>query len=80
MGDGHFLHPHQAGYIVPVHDPGPLRQRHGGKSLQDRVYLRHKPASFREANEMIDRFINFFNHERIQLKTGEAPFTRRLST
>ena len=35
--------------------------------------------SFREANEMIDRYIHFYNHERIQLKTGEAPLTRRLS-
>lgn len=26
---------------------------------------------------MIDRYIYFYNHERIQLKTGEAPLTRR---
>ncbi|MFR3786113.1 MAG: hypothetical protein ACLTWR_02280 [Agathobaculum desmolans] len=29
---------------------------------------------------MIDRYIYFYNHERIQLKTGEAPLARRLST
>ena len=39
----------------------------------------HKPATFSEANEMIDRYIHFYNHERIQLKTGEAPLTSRLS-
>ena len=39
----------------------------------------HKPTSFREANEMSDRYIHFYNHERIQLKTGEAPLARRLS-
>ena len=39
----------------------------------------HKPATFLEANEMIDRYIHFYNYERIQLKTGEAPLARRLS-
>ena len=29
--------------------------------------------TFAEANEMIDRYIYFYNHERIQLKTGETP-------
>ena len=33
-----------------------------------------------QANEMVDRYIDFYNHERIQLKTGEASLTRRLST
>ena len=28
---------------------------------------------------MIDRYIHFYNHERILLKTGEAPLARRLS-
>ena len=28
---------------------------------------------------MIDRYIHFYNHERIQFKTGEAPLARRLS-
>ena len=41
--------------------------------LKTECIYRHKPATFVEANEMIDRYICFFNHERIQLKTGEAP-------
>ena len=40
---------------------------------------RHKPASFEEAKDMIARFIYFNNHERVQLITGEAPLSRRLS-
>ena len=47
--------------------------------LKTECIYRHKPASFCEANEMIDRYIHFYNHERIQLKTGEAPLARRLS-
>ena len=47
--------------------------------LKTECIYRHKPATFSEANEMIDRYIHFYNHERIQLKTGEAPPTRRLS-
>ena len=31
------------------------------------------------ASIMIDQYIYFYNHERIQLKTGEAPLARRLS-
>ena len=48
--------------------------------LKTECIYRHKPASFCEANELIDRYIYFYNHERIQLKTGEAPLARRLST
>ena len=48
--------------------------------LKAECIYRHKPASFCEANEMIDRYIYFYNHERIRLKTGEPPLTRRLST
>ena len=47
--------------------------------LKTECIYRHKPATFSEANEMIDRYIHFYNHERIQLKTGEAPLTRRHS-
>ena len=47
--------------------------------LKTECIYRHKPATFSEANEMIDRYIHFYNYERIQLKTGEAPLTRRLS-
>jgi len=47
--------------------------------LKTECIYRHKPASFKEANDMIDRYIHFYNHERIQLKTGVAPLTLRHS-
>ena len=47
--------------------------------LKTECIYRHKPASFKEANEMIDRYIHFYNYERIQLKTGVAPLTLRHS-
>ena len=46
--------------------------------LKTECIYRHKPATFAEANEMIDRYICFYNHERIQLKTGEAPLATPL--
>ena len=48
--------------------------------LKTECIYRHKPASFSEANEMIDRYIHFYNHERIQYKTGVAPLTLRHSS
>ena len=47
--------------------------------LKTECIYRHKPATFAEANQMIDRYIYFYNHERIQLKTGVAPLTLRHS-
>lgn len=47
--------------------------------LKTECIYRHKPATFLEANERINRYIHFYNHERIQLNTGEAPLARRLS-
>ena len=47
--------------------------------LKTECIYRHKPASFSEANDMIDRYIYFYNHERIQLKTGVAPLMLRHS-
>ena len=47
--------------------------------LKTECIYRHKPKSFREANDLIDRYIHFYNHERIQLKTGVAPLTLRHS-
>ena len=44
----------------------------------ERIY-RQKIKSFRQARDLIDDFIYFYNHERIQLKTGETPLARRLS-
>ena len=48
--------------------------------LKTECIYRHKPSSFCQANEMIDSYIYFYNHERIQLKTGVAPLTLRHST
>ena len=47
--------------------------------LKTECIYRHKPTTFNEANEMIDRYIHFYNHERIQTKTGVAPLTLRHS-
>ena len=47
--------------------------------LNTECIYRHKPKTLHEANEMIDRYIHFYNHERIQVKTGEAPLTLRHS-
>ena len=47
--------------------------------LKTECIYRHKPQTFKEATEMIDRYIHFYNHERIQLKTGVAPLTLRHS-
>ena len=48
--------------------------------IKTECIYRRKPATFSEANEMIDSYIHFYNHERILLKTGEAPLPRRLSS
>ncbi len=47
--------------------------------IKTECIYRRKPATFSEANELIDSYIHFYNHERILLKTGEAPLPRRLS-
>ena len=47
--------------------------------IKTECIYRHKPASFKEAKSMIDRYIHFYNHERIQLKTGAAPLALRHS-
>ena len=47
--------------------------------LKAECLYRHKPASFKEANSLIDSFIHFYNHERIQSKTGVAPLSLRHS-
>ena len=47
--------------------------------LKTECIYRHKPATFSEADEMIDRYIHFYNYERIQFKTGETPLAQRLS-
>jgi len=47
--------------------------------LKTECIYRHQPKTFEEANHLIDNYIYFYNHQRIQLKTGEAPLTLRLS-
>ena len=47
--------------------------------LKTECIYRHKPKTFREANELLDRYIHFYNYERIQNKTGVAPLTLRHS-
>jgi putative transposase len=48
--------------------------------LKTECIYRNKPNSVEEANHMIEDYIHFYNHERIQLKTGVAPLTLRHST
>lgn len=47
--------------------------------LKTECIYRQKIKSFQQARDLIDDFIYFYNHERILLKTGEAPLARRLS-
>ena len=47
--------------------------------LKTECIYRHKPKTFKEANDLIDRYIHFYNYERIQNKTGVAPLTLRHS-
>ena len=47
--------------------------------LKTECIYRHKPRTFQEANDLIDRYIHFYNHERIQNKTGVAPLSLRHS-
>lgn len=47
--------------------------------LKTECIYRHQPATFDEARALIDNYIYFYNHQRIQLKTGVAPLTLRHS-
>ena len=47
--------------------------------LKTECIYRHKPKTIHEANDLIDRYIHFYNHERIQNKTGVSPLTLRHS-
>lgn len=48
--------------------------------LKVECIYRRKLNTFREAKQAIDDYIYFYNHERIQLKTGVAPLTLRHSS
>jgi transposase InsO family protein len=47
--------------------------------LKTECIYRHKPSTLHEAKTLIDSYIHFYNHQRIQLKTGVAPLTLRHS-
>ena len=47
--------------------------------LKTECIYRHKPKTLQEAEDLIDRYIHFYNNERIQNKTGVAPLTLRHS-
>ena len=47
--------------------------------LKTECIYRNKPKTLSEAQQMIDEYIYFYNHERIQTKTGVAPLTLRHS-
>ena len=47
--------------------------------LKTECIYRQKIKTFQQAKELIDDFIYFYNHEGIQLKTGETPLAQRLS-
>ena len=47
--------------------------------LKTECIYRHTPRTLSEAQRMINDYIYFYNHERIQTKTGVAPLTQRHS-
>ena len=47
--------------------------------LKTECIYRNKPKSFKDADKMIDDYIYFYNHERIQTKTGLTPLALRQS-
>ena len=47
--------------------------------LKTECIYRQKIATIQEAQLLIDDFIDFYNRERIQIKTGQAPLSLRLS-
>ena len=47
--------------------------------LKTECIYRYKPKTLKEADDLIDRYIHFYNYERIQTKTGVAPLMLRHS-
>lgn len=45
--------------------------------LKSECIYRHKPKTLEEARQLIDSYIYFYNHERIQLKTKLTPYEKR---
>ena len=48
--------------------------------LKTEYIYRHKSKTLQEVKKLIDRYIYFYDHERIQTKTGVAPLPQRHST
>ena len=48
--------------------------------LKTECIYRHLPATLDEARILIDNYIYFYNHQRIQLKTGVTPLALRHSS
>ena len=47
--------------------------------LKTECIYRHRPKTLQQANELIDNYVYFYNHERIQTKNGVAPLVLRHS-
>ena len=45
--------------------------------IKTECIYRHQAVTFEEARNLIDSYIHFYNHQRIQLKTGVAPLPLR---
>jgi putative transposase len=45
--------------------------------LKEEALRRYKNLTFKEAQQIIDDYVRFYNYERIQLKTRQTPFERR---
>nr|WP_282432954.1 IS3 family transposase [Desulfosporosinus sp. Sb-LF] len=45
--------------------------------LKSECIYKHKPKTFDEARQLINDYIYFYNHERIQLKTKLTPLEKR---
>ena len=45
--------------------------------LKTECIYRQKLKTFQQANDLIDEYIHFYNHERLQTKTGLAPLSLR---
>ena len=47
--------------------------------LKTECIYRHRPKTLQQADELIDSYVHFYNHERIQTKNGVAPLVLRHS-
>ena len=45
--------------------------------LKKQALRQIKIPTYEEAKQVVDEYIHFYNHERIQLKTRQTPYERR---